>query len=60
MNTILQTNKTIKLQKPALKDITSIIDVQRIFQGKNKIKLIHEGKKYVLQITSNNKLLLTK
>ncbi len=55
-----QTNKTIKMQKIAPEDAANIVDVQRIFQGRRKIALKHQGNKYILQITSNNKLLLTK
>ena len=54
------TNKTIKLQKVHPEDATNIVDVRKIFQGKKKIVLNHQGDKYFLQITSNNKLLLTK
>ena len=52
--------QTIKLQKVDPKDATNIVDVQKIFQGKKIIALNHQGDKYFLQITSNNKLLLTK
>ena len=55
-----QTNKTIKMQKIAPEDAANIVDVQRIFQGRRKIALKHQENKYILQITSNNKLLLTK
>ena len=51
-------SNTIKLQKfSQQKDVMS---VERILQGRKKIKLTHAGELYVLQITSNNKLLLTK
>ena len=56
----IHTSKTIKPQKVHPEDATNIVDVQKIFQGKKKIALNHQGDKYFLQITSNNKLLLTK
>ena len=56
MDTNLHISKTIKLHK----DTSKTIDVQNIFKGKKKITLKHQGDKYILQITSNNKLLLTK
>ena len=55
MNT--QNLKTITLQK---KDTANTVDVQNIFRGNSKITLCHQGARYTLQITSNNKLLLTK
>ena len=60
MNTNTQSSKTIKLQKVSPEAAINYVDVQKIFQGKRKITLNHKGDKYILQITSNNKLLLTK
>lgn len=54
------TKNTIKLQKVPPAEATNVVDVQRILQGRKKITLQHQGDSYVLQVTSNNKLLLTK
>ncbi len=60
MNISTPANKTIKLQKISPNDALDIINVEKIFQGKKRVTLNHQGDKYILQITSNNKLLLTK
>ncbi len=60
MNTSTQANKTIKLQKNSPNDANNIVDAEKIFQGKKRVTLSHQGDNYILQITSNNKLLLTK
>lgn len=36
------------------------IDVRELFQGRDEVRLIHEGKEYRLRITKQGKLLLTK
>ena len=58
MNTAV--TKNIKLQKTSPEDTTNTIDIQRILLGRKKIKITHDGNHYTLQITGNNKLLLTK
>ena len=60
MNGTSSQSKTIKYQKIAPKDAINILDVQRILRGRKKVTLNHNGDKYILQITGNNKLLLTK
>ena len=60
MNISTQANKTIKLQKISQNEAINTVDAQKIFQGKKKVTLSHHGDNYLLQITSNNKLLLTK
>lgn len=60
MNSLSIQSKTIKFQKIAPNDAIDMLDVQKIFQGRKKVTLNHNGDKYILQITGNNKLLLTK
>ena len=52
--------RTITIEKVASKDVTNLLDVQRILKGRKKIILGHADDRYILQITKNNKLLLTK
>ncbi|MGH1538194.1 MAG: hemin uptake protein HemP [Gammaproteobacteria bacterium] len=52
--------KTIKLKREDSQYSDDAIHVNYILNGKKKITLRHAGKNYILQITSNNKLLLTK
>ena len=52
--------RTITLEKVAPKDVANLLDVQKIFKGRKKVMLHHAEERYTLQITKNNKLLLTK
>ena len=52
--------KTIKLKREDSNYSEDALHVEYILNGKKKITLKHEGENYILQITSNNKLLLTK
>lgn len=53
-------NQSQRTRPTDKKVISNILDVENIFRGSKKIKLRHQGDQYTLQITSNNKLLLTK
>ncbi|MGE3644782.1 MAG: hemin uptake protein HemP [Beijerinckiaceae bacterium] len=37
-----------------------VFDVQHLFKGARCVVLSHDGERYVLRLTSNNKLILTK
>ncbi len=41
-------------------EIKNILHVEQILKGRKQITLRHAGENYTLQITKNNKLLLTK
>ena len=52
--------RTITIEKVASKDVTNLLDVQRILKGRKKIILGHADDRYILQITKNNKFIFTK
>ena len=56
----LRESKSDQAKKVTLMGVKKILHVEQIFQGRNKITLRHAGENYTLQITKNNKLLLTK
>ena len=56
----LNESNSISDKKIALMRVKTIVYVEQIFKGRNKIILRHAGENYTLQITKNNKLLLTK
>ena len=56
----MKASKTITFQRVFPEDANQVLNVEKLFNGKKKIKLRHAEGDYTLQITSNNKLLLTK
>lgn len=58
----MNTNKTLpplKLNKDN-KDNKDVINIKYLLGNRKKLTIKHESEVYILQITKNNKLLLTK
>jgi hemin uptake protein HemP len=50
-------------EDPVLTDVIStprVIHSAQLFAGKNEVRIVHAGVQYVLRITKENKLILTK
>lgn len=50
-------------EAPALTDVIStprVMHSAQLFAGKNEVHIVHAGVAYVLRITKENKLILTK
>ncbi|MCK9337998.1 MAG: hemin uptake protein HemP [Arcobacteraceae bacterium] len=41
-------------------NITNILDSNYIFKGANVVEIVHKGATYILRITKDGKLILTK
>jgi hemin uptake protein HemP len=54
-----QTPPAIAL-KPGENGQPPLISTEQLFQGQNTVRIAHEGSFYLLRITRENKLILTK
>jgi hemin uptake protein HemP len=43
-----------------MKDLVKIVDSKLIFKGSNIVEIVHKGQVYILRITKEDKLILTK
>lgn len=55
----MSTNKTLPPLEPN-KDNKDVINIKYLLGNRKKLTIKHESEMYILQITKNNKLLLTK
>lgn len=52
------TQRTKRMAPPAIQG--DVIQVSALMNGRTKVKLVHEGAEYILRITRNGKLILSK